>query len=144
MIRINVLTFQFVKTIPEKFGNGILFVSMEYGMAAHRCCCGCGREVITPLTPTDWKLIFDGETISLHPSIGNWSFPCRSHYWIKRNAVVWSYAMSEAEIEAGRALDGRAKQQYLETKALGGAPAQVPPQTRRESLWARFVKWWSS
>ena len=33
--------------------------------------------------------MFDGRTISLNPSIGNWSYPCRSHYWIKGNRVVW-------------------------------------------------------
>jgi Family of unknown function (DUF6527) len=33
------------------------------------CCCGCGEKVVTPLRPTDWKLIFDGKTISLDPSL---------------------------------------------------------------------------
>ena len=41
--------------------------------SAHSCCCGCGEEVVAPLTPTDWKMTFDGETTSLRPSIGNWT-----------------------------------------------------------------------
>ncbi|WP_353963011.1 DUF6527 family protein [Streptomyces sp. NBC_00365] len=37
--------------------------------------CGCGRKVVTPLAPQEWKLTLDGVSVSLHPSIGNWSFP---------------------------------------------------------------------
>ncbi len=62
---------------------------MEYTVASHLCVCGCGREVVTPIRPSEWNLTFDGETISLHPSIGNWDFPCQSHYWIKRNKIIW-------------------------------------------------------
>jgi hypothetical protein len=52
-----------------------------------KCACGCGKEVVTPLSATDWKLIFDGKTVSLDPSIGNWGFPCRSHYWVRNNRM---------------------------------------------------------
>ena len=41
--------------------------------------------MVTPLKPTDWKLTFDGKTITLYPSIRNWNFACRSHYWIRNN-----------------------------------------------------------
>src|SRR5712692_8520000 len=27
--------------------------SMAYATVAHKCCCGYGKEVVTPLTPTD-------------------------------------------------------------------------------------------
>jgi hypothetical protein len=49
----------------------------------------CGNEVVTPFSPTDWELTFDGKTISLYPSIGNWSLRCQSHYWITKNKVEW-------------------------------------------------------
>jgi hypothetical protein len=42
-----------------------------------------------PLKPADWQLTFDGKTVSFHPSIGNWNFPCRSHYWIRNNRAGW-------------------------------------------------------
>jgi hypothetical protein len=42
--------------------------------------CGCGKKVVLPLHPTHGKLTYDGETVSLSPSVGNWSFPCESHY----------------------------------------------------------------
>ena len=51
--------------------EGRLYVSMTLAVAGHLCCCGCKTEVFTPLSPTDWTLIYDGDTISLDPSIGN-------------------------------------------------------------------------
>ncbi len=84
--------------IPEILKERTIYISVTYATAAHKCCCGCGKEVVTPLSPTDWKLIFDGESVSLHPSIGNWSFACRSHYWITRNAVKWAEQWSDEDI----------------------------------------------
>jgi hypothetical protein len=81
---------RFVEYIPEQLEERTIYISIRFATAVHRCCCGCGREVVTPLSPTGWSLTFDGETISLAPSIGNWSYPCRSHYWIRRDRVVWA------------------------------------------------------
>jgi len=103
------LNHKFVEFIPEVLDDGILYVSIAHGTAVHRCCCACGREVVTPLTPTDWKLIFDGETVSLYPSIGNWNFPCRSHYWITRNHVEWAEDWSDWRIAAAEEKDLRQK-----------------------------------
>jgi hypothetical protein len=75
---------EFVDLIPDALEDGVLYVSVQYATALHLCCCGCGSEVVTPLSPTDWSLTFDGDTVSLRPSIGNYSFPCRSHYFITR------------------------------------------------------------
>ncbi len=100
-----ILSHEFVEFIPEQLQEGVLYVSMTYATAAHRCFCGCGREVVTPLSPTDWKMVFNGEAVSLWPSIGNWSFPCRSHYVIENNRVHWCGEMSQSAIEAGRARD---------------------------------------
>lgn len=108
-----VLTHEFVEFIPGELKDGTVYVSIAYAIAAHKCCCGCGREVVTPLSPTDWKLIFDGESISLDPSIGNWSFDCQSHYWITHNRVVWARRWSQEEIAAGRAYDSSAKDRYF-------------------------------
>lgn len=58
-------------------------------------------EVVTPISPVGWKLTFDGETVTLFPSVGSWSFPCRSHYFIRRDTVVWGENMSGYEIEQG-------------------------------------------
>ena len=78
---------KFVETIPNTLEEGVLYISTTYCTAIHKCVCGCGNEVVTPLSPKDWKLTFDGETVSLYPSIGNWNFECRSHYFIFNNNV---------------------------------------------------------
>jgi hypothetical protein len=80
---------KFVEYIPDEISSGIFYVSMQYGTVVHKCCCGCGTEVVTPITPTDWQLIFNGESITLNPSIGNWSLKCQSHYFIRKNEIVW-------------------------------------------------------
>jgi len=84
------LTHEFVKSIPNELDDGKLYVSVEYGSVIHKCCCGCEEKVITPLSPKDWQLMFNGDSISLYPSIGNWNFPCQSHYWIRENRIVWA------------------------------------------------------
>jgi len=93
---------EFVINIPAEIEIGVLYISMHYATAVHRCCCGCGNEVVTPLSPRDWKLYFDGEGITLQPSIGNSSFACRSHYFIRGNRITWMLPMSDRDIEAAR------------------------------------------
>ena len=94
---------EFVTAIPEKLKEHTLYVSMEYSTAAHKCACGCGHEINTPLSPRDWKLTFDGESVSLNPSIGNWGLPCRAHYFIKGGRVSWAGEMTCVQVESGRA-----------------------------------------
>lgn len=141
------LTHQFVEHIPEKLEEGTIYVSIAFATAAHKCCCGCGSEVVTPLSPTDWKLIFDGQSVSLDPSIGNWNFPCRSHYWIKRNRVRWASRWSQEEVNVGRAHDALVKERYFDnTKAPAVhdavAGAGRPGEGKsKDSLWQRLKKW---
>jgi Family of unknown function (DUF6527) len=115
------LSHKFVEFVPEVLEKNVLYVSITYGTASHLCCCGCGREVVTPITPTGWKLTFDGETVSLNPSIGNWNFPCRSHYWISNNRVEW--AENWTKHKAG-----------LAAKPTSGAKKK----SKRKRLWPRF------
>lgn len=112
-MRTNLLEPEFVEFMPDKFEEGILYVSMQYSTAVHLCCCGCKNKVITPLAPVDWKLTFDGETITIFPSIGNWNFKCQSHYWIKRNKINWSTQMTKQEIDYVRNLDTHRKKEYF-------------------------------
>lgn len=110
------LEFKFVEFIPQKLNEGIVYISVEHATAVHNCVCGCGNAVVTPLSPVDWKLIYDGDSISLSPSIGNWSFPCESHYWIIHNKIRWARKWSSEEIQAGRDLDRISKNQYYSTR----------------------------
>jgi hypothetical protein len=83
---------------PRVLEEGILYISEQCELAAHKCCCGCGEDVITPLHPARWRLDRHGGRVSLHPSIGNWKFACRSHYWIRSNRVIPSGRMSDEKI----------------------------------------------
>lgn len=103
MTRLDKIQHEFVECIPDQLTLGIAYVSIAYATVAHRCCCGCENVVFTPLAPGRWKLAFDGRSISLDPSIGNWSFPCQSHYWIERNRVYWHATWTSEQIEQGRA-----------------------------------------
>jgi hypothetical protein len=119
------LTPRFVETIPEGLDAGVLYVSMNYATAIHLCACGCGKEVVTPFSPTDWKLYFDGENVTLHPSIGNWSFPCRSHYWIRGGKIQCAGTMLVKDIDNGRAYDRKRKAAYYD---MHETPDEHPPE----------------
>jgi hypothetical protein len=36
-----------------------------------------------------WDLIEKDGLVSLHPSIGNYQIPCKTHYIIRDNEVIW-------------------------------------------------------
>ena len=110
--------------IPADLEDGVLYVSLDYATAVHRCACGCGHKVVTPLGPAGWQLVFDG-SVSLRPSIGNGQFPCRSHYFVRNNQVIWVQAMSPQ-------LTRHAQQRDQEALVAHRAPAA------RVSTWSRL------
>jgi hypothetical protein len=143
------LEHRFVEHFPDVLDEATLYISVTFATATHLCCCGCGGEVVTPFGPEDWALMFDGETVSLDPSIGNWSFPCQSHYWIERSSVKWARRWSEREIAEGRRL-GRLPRLDLADKeddhgegmAEGEARGPVdPPPSQDCEMWTRFRRW---
>lgn len=131
------LEHRFVERIPRTLEPGVLYISIEYATAAHSCACGCGEEVMTPLTPTDWKMTFDGETVSLWPSVGNWQLACRSHYVIEMGRVIRVGSWTQRQIAAEQARDKAAKARHY--GALEHAPpppcsmpsGPVPPSVHR-------------
>jgi Family of unknown function (DUF6527) len=136
---------EFVEYIPEKLEEGVLYISIPYVTAVHNCACGCGEETVTPISPAGWKLIFDGESISLYPSIGNWSIPCKSHYWIRDGRVTWAEKWSSDEIQIGREQDNLRLSQHYSTKtsvdpqAVSSAEEELTIRT--PSWWERFLTW---
>lgn len=146
-MRHSYLKHQFVQYIPDHLEPGVLYISIEYGTAAHSCCCGCGEEVVTPITPTDWKITFDGETVSLWPSVGNWNLACRSHYVIKRGQVIGAEPWSAKRIMVERQRDKAAKAQYF---GMYNVQKEVEPSKNTTSssqagtsLWSRVNHWLS-
>jgi len=127
----------FSRLIPDSLSDGVLYISMDYGTVIHLCACGCGEKVITPLSPTDWQLLYDGEGVTLKPSIGNYNFPCRSHYWIRNSRVVWAPTL-EAPID-----------DPLETKEVQVVPVQMRHRGLGNllglfgAMWDRIVGWFA-
>ena len=113
MSKLTSIKHRFVTEIPETIEPGILYISIEFGTMIHLCCCGCNNEVVSPLGLTDWGFAYDGSSITVSPSVGNWNFPCKSHYRIIKNFVVWKRQWTHAEIQAGRTRDRIAKRQVL-------------------------------
>ena len=103
---------EFVEFIPADLEEGVLYISIPYATTTHLCACGCGSKVVLPLHPTHWKLTFDGATVSMSPSVGNWSFPCQSHYWIKNDRIAWAPKWSKERIDRGRTEDRAGRERY--------------------------------
>ncbi len=111
-----IIQFKFVEFIPSELEEGVLYISIEYKTAVHKCVCRCGNKVVTPLTPTDWEITYDGKTVSLSPSIGNWNFKCKSHYFITKNKIRYARRWNDWEIEDGRKEDSENKENYFRKK----------------------------
>lgn len=89
-MKVETFIVQFVGIVPRPIEPGILYVSERFQTAIHSCACGCGLETVTPFSrPDDWQYTRDGDLVTLNPSIGNFQFPCKSHYYIEQNRVRW-------------------------------------------------------
>jgi hypothetical protein len=147
---------QFVEFIPDQLQDGVLYISERYGTVVHKCCCGCGEEVVTPLTPADWQLRKEGNNVTLFPSIGNWNFHCQSHYWIRRNRVEWARAMTKQQICRVQERDRQDKVRYVAQvnarKAGGAGVRPVADQAGGKAndgfelygIWLALKDWWRS
>lgn len=130
-MKVQELKHEFVEYIPDVLDEGVLYVSVAFATVVHKCVCGCGSEVVTPLSPTDWYLTFDGRAISLNPSIGNWNFPCQSHYWIKGNQILWAGRWTQRQIDEGRMADRRSKELDIQE-------VEMLEQSKKPSKWQRL------
>ncbi|WP_407701071.1 DUF6527 family protein [Tsuneonella troitsensis] len=114
--------------MPPSLEPGVLYVSREFETAAHLCACGCGRKVRTPLGPTEWEVSAGTHGPSLWPSIGNWQFPCRSHYVIRDGGIEWARTWTPAQIARGRDRETARRARYF------GRRARLP-------WWSRLCEW---
>ena len=105
MKRVNDVTFEFVDLLPGELVEGVVYVSLEHRTVVHKCCSGCGERVVLNLSPAGWRLTYNGETISLSPSISNGSLDCNSHYWIRENKVVWYSPLTASETRRSQESD---------------------------------------
>jgi hypothetical protein len=134
MRRMTTMEPRFVELMPSDLDRGILYISTEHVITVHLCACGCDHKVTLPLHPQQWAFTFNGESVSLYPSVGNVAFPCRSHYWIKEGRIRWAAQLTEEEIQRGIARDRR---------ALSGEPEQqLPPVGARVVEPGRWRRFW--
>lgn len=101
-----------VDAMPAALESGVLYVSEAYETAAHLCACGCGSKIRTPLGVAEWTVEDDEAGPSLHPSVGNWQRPCRSHYVIAGGDVHWSAAWTDRQVEVGRLGEQRRREAH--------------------------------
>lgn len=144
-----------VEFIPERIEEGVLYISERYRTAVHKCCCGCGKEVVTPLSPAEWSVKRNGDQVSLWPSIGNWSYPCRSHYIIRDSRVLEAKSMTEQQIQRVKANDRADKSAQIRrvnqakdvVAQVAKQNTQVAPARERQSSMSwlqRLIGWWKS
>lgn len=143
MIRHKTVRHEFVETVPAEREKGTIYVSIPFATAVHNCLCGCGAKVVTPIKPHKWVLTFDGETIGLDPSVGNWSFPCQSHYIIRRGKVIVAGPMDKPQVAAVRARDEVLRQKHYGTPEPAPPAQRVesPPVAKPQSVWKWLGSW---
>lgn len=86
-------TVQHVELLKEDhiFEPGVVYVSLEYKTSIHSCLCGCGNEVVMPIdcitdgVDMGWTFTEKDGKASFTPSVGNYQFPCKSHYIMTDN-----------------------------------------------------------
>ncbi len=105
---------QRVHYMPKELKPGILYVSEEFGAAAHLCACGCGSKIRTPLGPTGWSVEETDSGPSLSPSVGNWQQACQSHYVIYRGEIRWADKWRPEQIAAGRLQEEERRRAYYD------------------------------
>lgn len=103
---------EFVDSVPDDIKECTLYISILYNTAIHLCPCGCHQEVVTKIAPHRWSLTYDGESVTLSPSVGNWSLPCQSHYWIKKNNIIWADSWSTKKIKKIRQSERKRNKRY--------------------------------
>lgn len=135
------LQHKFVEFIPEDVEEGLLYISIEYCTAIHKCVCGCGNEVVTPLSPTDWRLTFNGKSVTLYPSIGNWNFNCQSHYWIRNNKIEFAGNWTDMEIRLGREKDFARKTDYFDEPSVVVKEVPINDKPKKVSFWQKIGKY---
>ena|ERR1700685_4084060 len=124
------VTFKFIDLLPPILSDGVVYISLEHCTVVHMCCSGCGERVVNGLNPAQWKLIFDGETITLDPSIGNGALVCNSHYWIKKNQVIWAKPLTAKQTQISQLAD-------LDDVVAHYAPSPKKRNIRLRSFWKR-------
>ena len=41
---------EFVRRVPAKLEEGVLYICLDCDVVVHKCACGCGEKVVLPLS----------------------------------------------------------------------------------------------
>jgi hypothetical protein len=83
-----------MRQLPDVIGNRLYVVGTpgKYKWAILSCPCGCNERIDVCLMPSArprWGLTLRNGRASLSPSIWVPSERCGSHFWIRRNQIIW-------------------------------------------------------
>ena len=84
------IEFKKVETLPflNEMDDNVIYISDKYGISEHKCLCGCGFRVAMPISIREWSYKIDSKKrLSMHPSVGNYQYKCKSHYIIKKGVA---------------------------------------------------------
>lgn len=140
-MRFDTLKPVFVENVPETLEDGFVYVSIPFHVAVHKCCCGCGGEVTTRISPTGWELSYNGDDVSFAPSIGPTTSACKSHYIVRRGRIKWFPRMSDAEIDRVRKRDARLRAGLPEFEPDLAAREAPPVPAERSGLLQTLKRW---
>lgn len=73
--------------------------------------------------------------VSLRPSIGNWNYRCKSHYFITNNRVIWADKFTQKQIASVQAKDNFDKQKYIANKNKQGSNSEQDSDSWFSKLW---------
>jgi hypothetical protein len=81
--------------LPSRLGDRLYVVGQpgKFKWAILACPCGCGERIDVCLMPSArprWELTLRDGRASLSPSIWVPAERCGSHFWLRRNKIVWS------------------------------------------------------
>ena len=138
-MKLRQITPEFVDEISRELDPGKLYVCGRYRAVKHLVCVRLRRRDQHPLHPTGWTLICDGVSVSLWPSIGNWSEKCQSHYWIRNNKIHWASKWSRRKILKTRKARDLELKQYFSANAYPETNHSMPKALR----WPLSLRGWA-
>lgn len=74
--------------------DGVFYVVDNSPYVEYNCPCGCGRVVTLPTKKHQdgydgWDYLEKDGKVTLSPSVLSSGFSCKSHYFIRNNALQW-------------------------------------------------------
>ena len=80
------LKHEFVEFIPDELEQGTVYVSIRFATASHLRL-RLWKQGRDAYPPDRLDVAFRRQDHLLEPLNRNWSFPCQSHYYIRKNAL---------------------------------------------------------